>query len=62
MFNFVPLQLGPLYSLGGDKDTLSAITGNIAEAVYGVPDWIREKALSYPDVSVNRYIISRQHT
>jgi ADP-ribosylglycohydrolase len=36
-------------SLGGDSDTLAAITGGIAEAAYGVPDWIREKALSYLD-------------
>jgi ADP-ribosylglycohydrolase len=37
-------------SLGGDSDTLAAITGSIAEAAYVVPDWIRDKALSYLDV------------
>lgn len=36
-------------SLGGDSDTLAAITGSIAEAAYGIPDWIREKAYSYLD-------------
>ena len=36
-------------SLGGDSDTLAAITGSIAEAAYGIPDEIREKALSYLD-------------
>ena len=36
-------------SLGGDSDTLAAITGSIAEAAYGIPDPIREKALSYLD-------------
>jgi ADP-ribosylglycohydrolase len=36
-------------SLGGDSDTLAAITGSIAEAAYGIPDWIRDKALSYLD-------------
>ncbi len=36
-------------SLGGDSDTLAAITGSIAEAAYGIPDRIREKALSYLD-------------
>lgn len=36
-------------SLGGDSDTLAAITGAIAEAYYGVPDDIRQKALSYLD-------------
>lgn len=37
-------------SLGGDSDTLAAITGSIAEAAYGVPKQIEEKALSYLDV------------
>lgn len=37
-------------SLGGDSDTLACIAGSIAEAHYGVPDTIREKAMSYlPD-------------
>lgn len=36
-------------SLGGDSDTLAAITGSIAEAAYGVPDAIKEKALSFLD-------------
>ena len=36
-------------SLGGDSDTLAAITGGIAEAAYGIPDWIKEKALAYLD-------------
>ena len=36
-------------SIGGDSDTLAAITGSIAEAYYGVPTDIREKAESYLD-------------
>lgn len=36
-------------SLGGDSDTLAAITGSIAEAAYGIPDWIRKKAWAYLD-------------
>ncbi len=36
-------------SLGGDSDTLAAITGSIAEAAYGIPEWIQKKALSYLD-------------
>ena len=36
-------------SLGGDSDTIAAITGSIAEAAYGIPDWIQEKACSYLD-------------
>jgi ADP-ribosylglycohydrolase len=46
-------------SLGGDSDTLAAITGSIAEAAYGIPDEIKEKALSYLDLPlleiVNRW-------
>ena len=34
-------------SLGGDSDTIAAITGSIAEAAYGIPDWIKDKAYSY---------------
>ncbi len=36
-------------SIGGDSDTIAAMTGSIAEAAYGVPDWIKEKAWSYLD-------------
>lgn len=36
-------------SLGGDSDTIAAITGAIAEAYYGVPARIKEKALTYLD-------------
>jgi ADP-ribosylglycohydrolase len=36
-------------SLGGDSDTLAAITGSIAEAAYGIPKDIKEKALSILD-------------
>jgi ADP-ribosylglycohydrolase len=36
-------------SLGGDSDTLAAITGGIAEAAYGIPDGIAEKAFGYLD-------------
>ncbi len=36
-------------SLGGDSDTLAAITGSIAEAAYGIPEWIKDKAFSYLD-------------
>ena len=36
-------------SLGGDADTQAAIAGSIAEAYYGVPDWMREKAVAMLD-------------
>lgn len=36
-------------SLGGDSDTLAAITGGIAEAYFGIPNQIKEQAFSYLD-------------
>ncbi len=36
-------------SLGGDSDTLAAICGGVAQAYYGVPVNLREKALTYLD-------------
>ena len=36
-------------SIGGDSDTLAAIAGSIAEAAYGIPDQIKEKAHTYLD-------------
>jgi len=34
-------------SIGGDSDTVAAITGSVADAMFGIPDDIREQALSY---------------
>ena len=34
-------------SIGGDSDTIAAITGSIAEAYYGIPQHIQDKALAY---------------
>ena len=36
-------------SIGGDSDTIGAITGSVAEAAYGIPEDIKEKAMSYLD-------------
>jgi type I restriction enzyme M protein len=33
-------------SIGGDSDTIAAITGSIAEAFYGIPEDIRKQAIS----------------
>ena len=33
-------------SLGGDADTLGAITGSIAEAAYGIPDDVKAEAIA----------------
>lgn len=39
-------------SVGGDSDTLAAITGAIAEAYYGVPADLRDQALNFLDDSL----------
>lgn len=36
-------------SLGGDSDTLAAITGGIAEAYYGIPLFIKKEAFAFLD-------------
>lgn len=36
-------------SIGGDSDTIAAITGAIAEGYYGIPARIQQRALSYLD-------------
>lgn len=36
-------------SLGGDSDTIAAITGSIAEAYYGIPEELKERALAMLD-------------
>ncbi|MBR3821972.1 MAG: ADP-ribosylglycohydrolase family protein, partial [Kiritimatiellae bacterium] len=42
-------------SIGGDSDTIAAITGAVAGAYYGVPDEIRAKAETFLDV----YLLQR---
>ena len=39
-------------SIGGDSDTIAAITGSIAEAYYGIPDAIKNQIASYIDESM----------
>ncbi|MDR1396091.1 MAG: ADP-ribosylglycohydrolase family protein [Deltaproteobacteria bacterium] len=46
-------------SLGGDSDTIGAITGSIAEAAYGVPDWIRSRVLKFLEPSLEN-VLKRQ--
>ena len=36
-------------SLGGDSDTLTCISGSIAEAYYGIPEELKNKSLTYLD-------------
>jgi ADP-ribosylglycohydrolase len=42
-------------SIGGDSDTLAAITGSIAEAYYGVPHDLKNKALTFLDNELRQY-------
>lgn len=39
-------------SVGGDSDTIACIAGSIAEAYYGVPDELAQKARKYLDESL----------
>ena len=43
-------------SIGGDSDTIAAICGGIAEAYYGVPDAIRERALTFLDARLTQIL------
>lgn len=44
-------------SVGGDSDTLAAITGGIAGAYYGVPSHIRREAFAYLDERLQNILI-----
>ena len=48
-------------SIGGDSDTLAAITGGIVDAYYGVPTDIKEKALTYLDPLLRSIYDEWQH-
>ena len=43
-------------SIGGDSDTIAAMTGSIAEAYYGIPENIERKALSLLTPEMERVI------
>ena len=44
-------------SIGGDSDTIAAITGSIAEAYYTVPDDIRQKAWTYLPINLRKVLV-----
>lgn len=44
-------------SIGGDSDTLAAITGSIAEAYYGIPTDIRKHAITFLDETLLKILI-----
>ena len=45
-------------SIGGDSDTLAAITGGIAEAYYGIPTTIRKHALTFLDEDLLKILVA----
>ena len=45
-------------SIGGDSDTIAAITGSIASAYYGVPNNLRKKALSFFNDNLDNELIN----
>jgi len=45
-------------SIGGDSDTLAAISGSIAEAFYGIPDIIKSKCFLYLDEELLKSVTS----
>lgn len=49
-------------SLGADADTLGAIVGSIAERIWGIPDDIRKKALSYLTDEMRSVVEEFYHT
>ena len=42
-------------SLGGDGDTQACIAGAIAEAYYGIPEELQEKAFQFMDDEIQDY-------
>lgn len=45
-------------SLGGDGDTIAAMAGAIAEAYFGIPEDLQEKAFEYMDETIQEYYYS----
>jgi type I restriction enzyme M protein len=47
-------------SIGGDSDTLAAITGGFAEAFYGIPEDFQDTAMTYLNVELLNLVIEWQ--
>ena len=43
-------------SIGGDSDTIAAMTGALAAEHYGIPTSIQEQALSFLDPLLKQYL------
>jgi len=48
-------------SLGADADTLGAIVGAIAEALWGIPEWMKQKALTYLPQEIKTVVTDFHH-
>ena len=49
-------------SIGGDSDTIGAITGAVAEAYYGIPEEILEKTKTYiPEELLQKVLELEEH-
>ncbi len=44
-------------SVGGDSDTLAAITGGVAEAYYGIPENLRKQAAAFLDERLRTILV-----
>ena len=49
-------------SIGGDSDTIAAICGGIAEAYYGIPEDIRQEALTFLDDRLLEIVVDFENT
>jgi ADP-ribosylglycohydrolase len=49
-------------SLGGDSDTIGAMTGGIAAAYYGIPHKLAKKALDYLTEDMIEVIVKFEQT
>ncbi len=49
-------------SIGGDSDTIGAMTGSLAEAYYGIPKEIKEKTLLYLDKDLKKCLNEFEQT
>ncbi len=45
-------------SIGGDSDTIAAICGGIAEAYYGIPSEMKERAISFLDERLLQILVA----
>ena len=44
-------------SIGGDSDTIAAITGSLAEAYYGIPKEISKETMGYLDKNLAKCVV-----